>query len=305
MISRVTQQSAQRSVLANMQKNLSAMAKLQEQASSGKKIAKVSDDPARASDSMSLRAERAATQQYTRNAQDGLSWLNVIDSSLTSTASMLRRARDLTVQGSNLGTMSAQAREAVAAEIDGIKAGIMEQANTQYLGRSVFAGTSSAGHAFEDTGTGYAFTGAAGTSVERRIAADVTVRVDADGASVFGDPTETNPASPNYNVFVLLDDIANTLRTGGDPQSALNQLDTRIDAVLSTATTVGARTNQVESAISLTSYKSETLRTDISSVEDIDLAQTIMDLKLQEVAYQSSLNTSARVLQPTLLDFLR
>lgn len=104
---------------------------------------------------------------------------------------------------------------------------------------------------------------------------------------------------------MLLDDIANTLRTGGDPQSALNQLDTRIDAVLNTATTVGARTNQVESAISLTSYKSETLRTDISSVEDIDLAQTIMDLKLQEVAYQSSLNASARVLQPTLLDFLR
>lgn len=222
MISRVTQQSAQRSVLANMQKNLSAMAKLQEQASSGKKIAKVSDDPARASDSMSLRAERAATQQYTRNAQDGLSWLNVIDSSLTSTASMLRRARDLTVQGSNLGTMSAQAREAVAAEIDGIKAGIMEQANTQYLGRSVFAGTSSAGHAFEDTGTGYAFTGAAGTSVERRIAADVTVRVDADGASVFGDPTETDPASPTTTSLCSL----TTLRTRYAPVVTRNQRST-------------------------------------------------------------------------------
>ena len=51
--------------------------------------------------------------------------------------------------------------------------------------------------------------------------------------------------------------------------------------------------------------KAETLRNDISGVEDIDLAQTIMDLKLQEVGYQSSLNSAGRVLQPTLLDFLR
>lgn len=304
MITRVTQQSTQRNVLANMQRNLAAMSNLQEQASSGKKISKASDDPSRASDAMSLRSERAATQQYARNAQDGLSWLNTIDSTLVETSSSLRRARDLVVQGSNLGAASLQSREALASELEGIKAALMEQANTQYMGRSVFAGTSDAGNAF-DPAT-YAFTGSAGGSVERRTAADVTVRVDGDGAAIFG--SSTNPAdanNANYSVFQLLDDVATTLRSGGDPSTALGQLDTRLNAVITNATSVGARTNQIESSMTMATDKAETLRNDISGVEDIDLAQTIMDLKLQEVGYQSSLNSAARVLQPTLLDFLR
>lgn len=302
MISRVTHQSTSRSVLANMQQNLSAMAKIQQQASSGKLIARTSDDPAKASDALSLRREKAQTAQYERNAEDGLSWLNVIDTSMSTTTSLLRRARDLVVQASNTGTMNQQTREAVAAELDGIKASLLDQANTNYLGRNVFAGTSGASTAFDSTT--YAFNGVAGSSVERRVADDVTIRVDSDGSAVFGTDT-TDPNGANYSVFQLFDDLSATIRGGGDPQNGLNQLDTRINSVLTQQATIGARTNQIERSVSALNYKVSTLKDDISGIEDIDLAATIMELTLQESAYQSSLNAAARVLQPSLLDYLR
>lgn len=302
MISRVTHQSASRSVLANMQQNLADMARIQEQASSGKLISRTSDDPARASDSLSLRREKAQTAQYERNAEDGLSWLNVIDSSMSTTTSLLRRARDLVVQASNTGTMNQQAREAVAVELDGIKASLFDEANTTYLGRNVYAGTSGAATAFDSTT--YAFNGVAGSSVERRIADDVTVRVDSDGSSVFGTDL-ADPDGADFSVFQLFDDLSATIRGGGDPQNGLNQLDTRINNVLTQQATIGARTNQIERAVSSLNYKVSSLKDDISGIEDIDLAATLMELQLQETAYQSSLNAAARVLQPSLLDYLR
>lgn len=302
MISRVTHMSAQRSVLANMQKNLSAMVQLQEQASSGKRISKVSDDPARAADALSLRGQQKTTEQYVRNGEDGLSWLNVADAALSTTTSLLQRARDLVVRGSNTGTLNPAAREALAAELDGIKDSLLDQANTQYVGRSIFAGTSGAGHAFDTTT--YGFTGVSGASVERRTSDFVTIRVDSDGASVFGDEL-TDKTSPSYSVFALIDDIAGQIRSGENPQAALNDIDSRLSQVTTQAATIGARTNQIERAISSSKYGATTLKSEVMGIENIDLAQTIMDLKMQEVAYTSSLNASARVLQPTLLDYLR
>lgn len=302
MITRTTHTVAQRSSLANMQKNLAAMTALQEQASSGKRINKVSDDPSGASNALALRREKSATSQYVRNAQDGQAWLNTADAGLNTTSTLIRRARDLVVQGSNTATMNGEAREAIAAELDGIKKSLLDQANTSYLGRSVFAGTSDSGFAFDTTT--YAFTGIPGATVERRISDATTVRVDQSGAEVFGANT-VDPTSADYSVFKLLDDISATLRTGGDPLPALEAIDGRLNKVLTAAATVGARTNQIEGAVTATTTHAALLANDIAGVENIDLAQTIIELKLQEVAYTSSLSASARVLQPTLLDYLR
>ncbi len=299
---RTTHTVAQRSSLANMQKNLAAMAKLQEQASSGKRINKISDDPSMAADALSLRREQSASAQYARNAQDGQAWLNLADSAIMSTSTLLRRARDLVTQGANTGTQNGETREALAVELDGIKSALLDQANTKYLGRSVFAGTSGESHAFDKET--YAFSGVEQAVVERRISDSTTVRVDVAGTEVFGGDS-TDPSSPDYSVFKLIDDITATLRSGGDPAPALNQIDTRLEKVLNAGATVGARTNQIESAAERASFRASSLRSDISGIEDIDLAQTVIDLKIQEVAYTASLNVTSKVLQPTLLDYLR
>ncbi len=297
MINRVTHQMTQRSTLANMQQNLATMSKLQDQASSLKRIQKASDDPAGTAQALRLRAEQRASAQYDRNMQDGVSWLNTIDTALSTTSSYLQRVRDLTVRGANSGSLGETSRAAIATEIEGIRDSLLSQANTTYLGRHVFAGTSNAAAAVGPGVDGpYTYAGGPG-QVERRVAEATTIRVDADGAQVFG--------SGDTSVFALLDTIAAELRAGTNVSPRLNDLDARLEGVLTEAATVGARTNQMEAMKQANTSRALTLKTDISAVEDVDLAETIVNLKAQEVAYQAALGAAGKVLQPTLLDYLR
>lgn len=301
MITRVTHQSTQRTSLANLQANLTKMASLQAQASSGKLITKASDDPAKAADAMALRKEERAATQFARNVQDGVSWLNTTDTALTTSVAFLQRARDLVVQGANTGAMNAESREAIAVELEGITRALAGQANTTFLGRSVFAGTAD-GAAFTETDGVYTFAGAGGV-VERRVGTGTTVRVDTDGSKAFG--SDTDPSSADPTVFAVLSDIVATLRAGGDVASGIDKIDSRMASMLSQSASVGARTNQLTVAQENLTNKIMTLKSDISGVEDIDLAQTLIELQMQEVAYQAALGATSRVLQPSLLDYLR
>lgn len=293
MINRVTHQTVQRSTLGNLQQNLSTMADLQAKMSSGKNINLPSDDPAGASDMLRLRGEQRAQTQFARNADDGNGWLTTVDSALTSSLSTMRRARDLVVQGGN-GGLGATSREALAAEVDGLRAALLEQANTSYLGRSVFAGTSDAGVAFTDT---YAFTGTPGSSVERRVAENTTVRVDADGAGVYGEGADS--------VFALLETVSATLRSGGDVTAHLTAIDSRFESMLTQVSGVGARQNRVQDAQTTLLETQQSTKAQLSAIEDVDLAGIILELQMQEVAYQGALGAAGKVLQPTLMEFLR
>ncbi|MDO8106134.1 flagellar hook-associated protein FlgL [Isoptericola sp. b441] len=300
MIGRVTQQTLQRSTLANLQLNLSKMSDLQAQMSSGKKITKPSDDPAGTAQALSLRAQNRATTQYQRNAQDGEAWLTTIDTAMQTSVTTLRRVRDLVVQ-SGSGALNATGREALATEIEGLRDSLLGQANTSYLGRSVFAGSSNAGAAFRVDSTTtpptYTWTGSPDASVQRRLAPDTTVRADADGSAFFGDGATS--------VFTMLDDIAAGLRAGTDVTSKLDDIDTRTSSMLGELSNVGTRTNQIKAAQSNNALALQDVSTRLSGVEDIDLAQTVVELQMQEVAYKGALGATARVLQPTLMDFLR
>lgn len=299
MINRVTQQTIQRSTLANMQLNLGAMSDLQAKLSSGKNIQRVSDDPGAVSRTMAIRAEKAAAVQASRNADSGVAWLAQIDSTIQGAVSDLRRARDLTVQGANDGAMGQTSRNAIATEIEGIRDSLLDLANSSLNGRSLFAGTSSDPVAFDDgtTATPYAWHGVAGDQVTRRIAPDATVRVDADGSAVFGQGATS--------VFKVLDDIATDLRNGVNVSTRLADIDVHMNNMLSQVADVGTRYKQVTQAQVSLKATVQDMTSSISGIEDIDLAETIMEIKMQEIAYQGALGASARVLQPTLMDFLR
>ncbi len=292
MIPRVTHQTVQRSTLANVQLNLSAMADLQNRMSSGKKVNVPSDDPAAASDMLRLRAEQRVNTQYARNAGDAASWLQTVDTAITASVAALRQVRDLTVQGGN-GALGPSSLTALADEIESLRDTLLSNANTTFVGRSVFAGTSDAGVAFDGT---YAWTGT-GASVERRVTSTTTVRVDGDGAAVYG----TGAGS----VFALVDDIVADLRAGQDPTTHLDAIDARMQSMLSELAGVGARhKNVLGTQQTLQATEVET-RARLSEIEDVDLASIILDLQAQEVAYKGALGAAAKVLQPTLLDFLR
>jgi flagellar hook-associated protein 3 FlgL len=310
MINRVTQQTIQASTLANLQLNLSGMATLQAQMSSGKKIQVPSDDPAAASDLLRLRGEQRAQTQYVRNANDAGAWLSTVDTTIQSSVSTMRSARNLVVQGGD-GALGATSREALATQIDGLKTELVAQANTTYLNRTVFAGTTNSGVAYDTSVPGtYTFTGVTGASVNRQVGVATSIRVDSSGASVYGVDAPASagpPATPaTTSVFTLLDQVATALRTPGtDVTGYLTQIDDHMNQMQTELSSVGARENQVSDAQASLQSAQLTTTTQLSGIQDIDMPQTILQLQSQQVAYQGALGAAAKVLQPSLLDFLK
>jgi flagellar hook-associated protein 3 FlgL len=292
---RVTQSMLVGRSVASMQQGLVRLSAAQEQLSTGKRINRPSDSPTDTSSAMRLRASMKATEQYSRNAEDGLGRLGLVDTTLTSVYDGVSQARVLAAQGINGASGSATSREALAAEVDQIRADLLGQANTKYLSRPVFGGVTSGGQAYDANGD---FVGVAG-ALTRRVGDDVRVRVDVDGQSVFGDGAAS--------VFAELDALSASLRAGDSAglRTSLDALDQRITTVSTAQATIGASYQRIEKAQTALMDRQLYLKTTLSDVEDVDLAKATVELNLQQVAYQAALGATAKVIQPSLLDFLR
>lgn len=295
IVSRSTHLGMAQTANRHLQTAMSELARLQDRASSRQAITRPSDDPRAAADALTLRSELARIAQGERNASNADGWLTTVDSALSSSTSILQRVRDLTVQGANSATMSPAAREGLAAEFDGLRDDLLTQADAQYLGRFVFAGDSAAGGA---TSAGYLFTGSGAAPVVRRIdQGDAGVRVDADGRAVFGEGAQS--------VFALLDTIAAELRSGAPVGDRIADVDRHLTAVVTAHAEIGSRQTQLERASAALADRKIDVTSQRSRVEDVDLAETILQLSVQSTVYQAALATTARVLPPTLVDFLR
>lgn len=299
---RITQRTVSNSMLAGLQANQAKLHKIQEQLSSGKQISRPSDSPVKTVESMQFRSELRRTEQYVRNADDGLAMLGAADTALTSSLDMTRRVRDLTLQAMN-GSVNAVGREAIASEIDTLREGLVGVANARYLDRPVFGGTTAGQNAYTiptSTDAGGQYTGDAGV-LSRTVAAGIQVEVNVTGPDVFG--------SGDTQLFDVLTNLSATLRGPeaglGALDTGLTKLDTASNRIISALGTVGARFNRMDTMRVRAEDQLVSLTNNLSEVESIDLPRTIVDLQMQEVAYKAALGATARVVQPSLLDFLR
>lgn len=294
---RVTQSMLSSRSLAGVQTGLSRLAETQEHLTTGRVLNRPSDNPTDSTIAMRLREQMADQKQYARNAQDGLAWLGTIDSTLSGMTTDVRRARDLALQGANTGSMSATSREALATEVDQIRDGLIASGNSTYLNRPLFGGVTAGAQAF-DTDTG-AYNGSTTGTVTRSIAAGVEIQVDVRGTDVVG---------PNGDsLFDHLTALSTALRSGDEAGvgTAIDKLSGRLETISNVQADVGTRYLRVEAAVDDGADALLTLTTELSDIENADLPQTIVDLQLQEVAYQAALAATSRVMQPSLVDFLR
>jgi len=292
---RITQRLMVERSLGSLQTGLGRLARSQEQLSTGRVINRPSDSPTGTNDAMRLRAQIASDTQHARNASDGLSYLGRTDEALSRMVDRLHKARELVVQGASTGSAGPQAREALAAELEQIRASMLSLANTQHMGRSLFGGTSGSPQAYAADGT---FIGDR-NDVIRTVGNDMSVKVNTTGPTAFELDADTN-------LFTVLDDTIVAMRsTPQDLGTSLEQIDAVQSTMLSALADVGTRYGRVEDALSTLGVTEITNKTALSEVENVDIAKAIVDLQMQEVAYQSALGATARVLQPSLLDFLR
>lgn len=278
------------------------MEKYQNQLSSGKKITKPSDDPVTVVRGMVYRSSLNDIDQYKRNAADGTSWLTTTDDALNEVTSVVQRVRELTVQGIN-GTNDPSARNAIAAEINQLKDHLGEVANTDIAGKYVFAGTDVKTPPYRadpnDANSQKSFLNTNSKSLKVQVGQASSIPINIPGTNVFNN-------DKNGGIFKVLDGIiADFNSPNGSTRDHLAELDKQIDNILEQRSEVGARMNRLDLSASRLDGLEVSTTSLLSKEEDADISQVITDLKTQESVQSAALSTGARIIQPSLVDFLK
>lgn len=273
---------------------------LQEQLSSGRALLRPSDDPAKIARALRFRANQVENGQYQSNIQDARNWLENVETVVRNVVESLQRARDMAIQGAT-DTNTAEARNALATELLQIKAHLIELGNTNFDGRYMFGGHQTLSVPF-DTATGNYLGDTLAADIVREIAPGVKMVVNYRGDQLF--PQAPDPTSAITVVDQLATDLQanNRAAVGG---ADLTNLDAGLDSLLAKLAEVGAKIHRLDMEENRLKDQQVSLASLQSNVEDVDVADAALKLAVTENAYKVALSAAGRIIQPTLLDFLR
>jgi flagellar hook-associated protein 3 FlgL len=129
----------------------------------------------------------------------------------------------------------------------------------------------------------------------------LTVTTSESGTNVFG-PTAASDYA--FNVLIQLRDNLR-LNDGPAVQAAIANIDTALDRAGASNATIGARLGALSLIEDGLAKRLVDHADTLSRLEDADMAQAMLDFQRHESIYQAALAAGARIIQPTLLDFLR
>ncbi|RJS60541.1 flagellar hook-associated protein FlgL [Bacillus sp. PK3_68] len=294
---RVTQSMLSNNMLRNLSNSYSRLGKYQEQITSQKKISRPSDDPLVAMKGITYRRNLQEVQQYQRNFGEAYNWVDNADSSLDKAGLALDRIRELTVQVSN-DTYDATQRKAAAEEIKQLRNHLVNIANTKVGEKYLFNGTDTLKAPVTD-GTPPTFNSPRNNGdVELELSKGIYIPVNVKPEEAF-----------DSNLFKEIDDLIITLedpsKSGSEVGQYLEVVDKHKANVLNARADLGARANRIELMEDRVDTQEVISTKAMSENEDIDFEKVITELIAQESVHRAALSIGARIIQPSLMDFLR
>lgn len=287
---RVTNNILINNMKSNIRTNIRNLEKYQKQLATGQRINKPSDDPVGLVTVMRLSSRLRDNEQFKENVDDAISWLIATDSALGSLTSSLNRVYELAVNGAT-GTLTYEDRHALSAEVKRIRAQVVDIINATHGDRYIFGGTNTKQEPYD---------GAVWHDNEETIYYEIGMSIKMDVNLTAQEVFKTN------DMLGMLDNVILHLETDAPALNTdLADIKNNIDRVLACRAEVGARMNHLELTGQRLLEQFENFMTVLSEKGDIDPVQVIMDLKNQENVYSSALAVGARIIMPTLMDFLR
>ena len=299
--------------LGDMNTNLNSLNKIQKQLNTGKVFSKPSDDPFKVARSMQMYSEINANKQYNTNIKDTINWMDTTDTALSNGTKCLQRIRELMVSAGNAAYGSSELT-AIKEEINERVAEFGQILNTSFDGKYIFGGKDGASKPVEvnlDGVTGENSISISGDeniinkSLKVEISSGVKVDYNVNAIEVL---KFKDKAGNDIEVTQFFDDLLNNLSDVNGKSKVvgenLDQMDKVIENMISISAKVGTVQNRMESAKDLNTAQNENLTEILSGNEDIDFMEKSMEMAVARTIYVASLQTSSKVLQPSILDFL-
>lgn len=288
-----------------------ALATLQQQASSGLRLLKPSDDPVAQNEVMRAKGDDERMGSNQRSVAGVRAKLDQANANLLDANKLFTRARAVALEGANDGTDRA-AFETLAGEVDNLLGQLMTFANGQSDGRSLFAGTATGQPPFAVTATDASGRPATISYQGSSSRASVTVgqgrQVDMlySGEEIF--------QKPGQDAFAALIGLRDLLRnTGGLPEGqqrlALSQqvgtLEQAQNGILEATGQLSVGQQSLDALDLQLGDRRVQTKTRIGELESADLASVVVDLRAQETLLSNSLQLTSRIYDLNLLNMLR
>lgn len=323
---RITNASMVRSHLYDTQNNLTNMSKINQQISTSKVINTVSDDPHKAIKIMNINNEIKYTEKYNYNIDETVGWMNTTDGALDNVGNLLGEIKETILKVGN-GTYSQNEMKSLNEDMNEKIKQLADTLNSTHGGKYLFGGSSvddapitvienpdgtvKLEFSKDKNGQTIPNTDDLKADISSGINIDYNISVGEILNIKDGNGNTVNLLDEINNLSTLMNDIAN-----GDEQTAakaketlLNdtkgKIDTLFDHVVNERTSLGVRVSTAEKIKELNDEDILNIQDVLSKTQDTDVVEKFIELKSAEMIYQASIQVGAKLIQPTILDYIR
>lgn len=292
---RVTQNIIYNKYISDMFAKQETLYKSNLQLSTGKKINAPSDDPVNASRILSTKSVLTEFDQYDKNINYGLSYLNQSEHSLQEAKDLILKIQELAVSESSSNS-NADTKANTAKVVKSLYDQLISIGNTNFDDKYIFAGFKTSAQAFSSTGVYQGDANRFGI----RISSNTTITLGVNGGTVF------SGAGGGVDVFKSVSDLVTALNTNDSAgvQASLDTLDASFKQVSEAVSEVGGGINRLNSTQTEIANSRTELKTTLSSIEDADVTKVISELQLGQVALQASIASAGKVFGINIFNYL-
>lgn len=302
---RVTQNITTSNFIRYIHQHAENLLKTQRQIATQKRINKSSDDPIGMGQVLGYRTNLAATDQYQENIEQGKTRLEFNEATLDLVSDLVNTARRLAADYSG-SSLSIGERQSVALQVKDLYDQVMQMANSKLNGNYIFSGHATNAVPFSrDANFNAAYNGDDG-ELRIMVSDNVEVNIVADGRNIFQDA-----ANGGVNIFDELKNLVDGLENP-DPVAGSAQIEATINPLQDGRDQINCRRSEyapVLYRLQATDEYMTNLRPKVeeamANLEQADITKAVVELQNLELAYETTIATAGRIIQPSLLDFLR
>ncbi len=275
---------------------------LQQQIATGEKLAKSSDDPLAASQLRSLYRTEHLSQVDMANANRASSDLQLADTTLSTFADYINRARELATQAAN-GTLNNSQRAGIGTELEQIRGSLVALANARDSAGHALFGGEAAGDAYALDGAGNASYVGTASSPDVSLGDGQTVKRGITGPEFLNFSVNGNPTDLLAQMKALSDALQGA---AADPalaaRDALDALNTGLEKVNTAQTIVGARLAWIDLTGERRTNLSELNASEEAELGSTDAASAIAQLQQLMLVLEASQASFAKLAGLSLFD---
>lgn len=320
--------------------NLNSLNTSFNQISSQRKFSRASDDPTAAMQSLKSIHSLNDIQQYKSNIDQTTSWMNTTESNVNIINQIVLSVQETFTTANNSATRNSTDNKISAQTLQSVQSQLLQTLNSTFGGRYIFGGSENgpapfkAGDAatdgklmyFNTQGNPPAYvpfssintTNISGMQMEMPVDVGLGMQVDVNGKVAKGTAFESATSGIDLmsfnmtntgcqNLYDTLTSAINKLQAGSnvDLSSELGTSQQAYDSVLSTTVNIGEKTKMLTFLSDKNVVQNTNETTKLSQVSDVDTTQAITDYQLREMVYRASLSVGTKIIQPSIIDFMR